>query len=194
MAQLCPNCGTPRAGSFRYCSSCRHDFEQTSVQAMPAVAPGPRVEVTLSYSERFRGTEWASPAGPISTPARAKIQWRLLLALIGVIVGSSVVGLVASGSGLLDIELSKEVGDLLFLVVIVATGRLSLFVRGQMARGLGKALIVGFVGWLIVAGSAQLLTRYEFPASWGSLRGPVDAFICAFTGATGLRLVLWLFG
>jgi hypothetical protein len=52
-ARLCPSCGAKRVGFFRYCTSCRHDFEAQSTSARPPViVPPPKVHAVRRRSRR----------------------------------------------------------------------------------------------------------------------------------------------
>ena len=92
---LCPNCGTARTGSFRFCRSCGLDFDAAAPSApasVPAVlAPAsdvPSVEVPATEHDGGQG----QPGGDVLV-----IQVRLLKLWAGALVGG-LVGVMLAGA------------------------------------------------------------------------------------------------
>jgi hypothetical protein len=86
--EFCPNCGTARSGSFRFCRSCGLDFDAAVAPPSAASAPPPPTDP---------GSGWVSPAPPADpgpgwvTPAasprkgRGCTPWLLAFAVLVVV-------------------------------------------------------------------------------------------------------------
>lgn len=195
MPESCPDCGTPRVGSYRYCAACRLDFEPPAEEHKPVAPSLPAAVESRSYTERFAGTEWGTPPlEPAPAPPPRTIRWWLPVVAIAGLVALAAAGLVAVETAATDIRLSREVTWVLLVAVPLVGGKVSTIVPGRKARGWFKGSIVGFVGWFVFALAAVLLTKFRFPASIDYARGAVDQIICAVLGASILRLILWPLG
>ncbi len=65
MTRFCPNCGTPRIGSFRYCRSCQFDFDSGETAPVPAAQASRGPEV----AEPSRSPTWSSAPTSATQPA-----------------------------------------------------------------------------------------------------------------------------
>lgn len=77
-ATFCPQCGTQRAGSFRYCAKCGHDFEPP----------------TPSYSAKYAGTEFGRSAAPSPAPPATQRPSARPVLLIGAVAAVLVLAFV----------------------------------------------------------------------------------------------------
>ena len=71
VSTFCPNCGTPRVGSLRFCRSCQFDFD--AIGTSPPVSPGVFQPSSLPAT--------TSTEAPFNIPAAAVVVGGLLVAI-----------------------------------------------------------------------------------------------------------------
>jgi hypothetical protein len=76
-SSLCPKCGTPRVGAFRFCRSCTLDFDD--IDRAAGATPAPQAPESgspatrQSYSEKYARTQWAAtPAIPSASAGQGR--------------------------------------------------------------------------------------------------------------------------
>ncbi len=132
---LCPNCGTARTGSFRFCRSCGLDFDADTLGASTAT---PGVLGSLPDPTPVAPTGGAN-AGKASPPAGdvIVIQKRHLRLWAGLLIGG-LIGVMLAGAVVVPLfgEPGVLFGSIAAIVVVVVSAWLGLrFVQALSRRG-----------------------------------------------------------
>lgn len=107
--EFCPQCATPRTGSFRYCRSCKFDYDTSAAPTTPA---WPSPPPPLTPPPPPIASAWASPAALSAAPAGRSRAERIVIALIILVVigGAGYLYLRSQVSGILS-EVGAAVGS-----------------------------------------------------------------------------------
>jgi hypothetical protein len=114
--EYCPNCSTPRVGSFRYCRSCQFDFDSLAASPTTTTAAVPRPVASAGQVPMDRRA--------IAGSYRSAVYWSCLLRVmvgIGLVAGFVVGAYLGSGLGpsniLLQLALGFIIGPLVGAVI-----------------------------------------------------------------------------
>jgi hypothetical protein len=184
----CPSCGAYSVSTQRTCATCGTDLLEARRAALRSFAPPP----AESFTERYRGTPWETPAlpGPPATPIPGR---QILLALVP-FVGLAVV-FVASRAHYLDMRLDYFVAGAALLSVAVFAGLVSRIVPGTKARGWFKSYLVAYFGTtllniaLVILNSGRAVIVVPLPPT---LSFVADMAVMETAGAILFRLILLL--
>jgi hypothetical protein len=184
----CPSCGAYSVSTQRTCATCGTDLLEARRAALRSFAPPP----AESFTERYRGTPWETPAlpGPPATPIPGR---QILLALVP-FVGLAVV-FVASRAHYLDMRLDYLVAGAALLSVAVFAGLVSRIVPGTKARGWFKSYLVAYFGTtllniaLVILNSGRAVIVVPLPPT---LSFVADMAVMETAGAILFRLILLL--
>lgn len=185
MEQACPRCGAARIDAGRRCPTCHYDF------ALPAAAGAPRSG--QSFTERFRGTAWESPAVVFEPALPARISLLPLVGLAAILLAFALGLLLASRSGWLDAPVGIEVFALGNLLIPFVAGTVSKVVPGSKARGPFKGWLVAYMGWYVANLIVFMINGFTLPSLPIPASFMVDHLLLATAGALGFRTVLLVF-
>lgn len=98
-SQYCPQCGTARLGAFRFCRTCRFDFDSEATIAQESPPPPPPVVMAPAPLPSVQTTSVPAPvvAGGSTVAGASRITKRRVI--VGSIVALVAIGAIGSAAG-----------------------------------------------------------------------------------------------
>ena len=105
---FCPQCGTPRVGAFRYCQSCRFDFDSAPASVVAPAAPQPPTLSTMSGNP-YQGMASTT----VETARQSPVRFAIVLIFILLLLGGYYLA-TRNGPGTIDAVNAPDIGQIWF--------------------------------------------------------------------------------